>query len=177
LTRWRALLRQCKLIRDQDFLRCKRQRLGVAVVIYTPIHDGSLTTVHANSPRDALSRLETMVLMAGTELPSRAIREQITSAVKLLVHVNRSEDGVRRVTSISEITGLEGDTPLLQELFRWQRSGRNERRIVGTYVATGIVPRLAEQLRERGADLPPSIFQPDGEASSPTSSRNGDRGA
>jgi pilus assembly protein CpaF len=147
------------------------------VVIYTPIHDGSLTTVHANSPRDALSRLETMVLMAGTELPSRAIREQITSAVKLLVHVNRSEDGVRRVTSISEITGLEGDTPLLQELFRWQRSGRNERRIVGTYVATGIVPRLAEQLRERGADLPPSIFQPDGEASSPTSSRNGDRGA
>ena len=140
-------------------------------------HDGSLTTVHANSPRDALSRLETMVLMAGTELPSRAIREQITSAVKLLVHVNRSEDGVRRVTSISEITGLEGDTPLLQELFRWQRSGRNERRIVGTYVATGIVPRLAEQLRERGADLPPTIFQPDGEASSPTSSRNGDRGA
>lgn len=122
-------------------------------------HDGSITTVHANSPRDALSRLETMVLMAGTELPSRAIREQITSAVQLLVHVSRSEDGVRRIQSISEITGLESETPLLQEIFRWQRSGRSERRLQGRYVATGIAPQLAERLRERGADLPSSMFQ------------------
>lgn len=122
-------------------------------------HDGSLTTVHANSPRDAISRLETMVLMAGTELPSRAIREQITSAVQLLVHVSRSDDGVRRIQSISEITGLESETPLLQEIFRWQRSGRSERRVEGRYVATGIVPQLADRLRERGADLPHAMFQ------------------
>jgi pilus assembly protein CpaF len=121
-------------------------------------HDGSLTTVHANSPRDALSRLETMVLMAGTELPSRAIREQITSAVQLLVHVARGEDGVRRIHSISEITGLEGDVPLLQELFRWRRSGRNERRVEGQFVATGITPRLVERLRERGAEVPSQWF-------------------
>ena len=122
-------------------------------------HEGSLTTVHANSPRDAVSRLETMVLMSGTELPSRAIREQITSAVQLLVHVNRCEDGVRRIQSISEITGLESETPLLQEIFRWQRLGRSERRLEGRYVATGIPPQLAGKLRERGADLPAGMFQ------------------
>src|SRR5262249_51464320 len=80
-------------------------------------HDGSLTTVHANTTRDALARLETMVLMAGIELPSRAIREQIVSALHLIVHVKRYEDGVRRVASIAEIVGLEGTTPLTQELF------------------------------------------------------------
>ncbi|MEC7725102.1 MAG: CpaF family protein, partial [Planctomycetota bacterium] len=124
-------------------------------------HEGSITTVHANSPRDALSRLETMVLMAGTELPSRAIREQITSAIQLLVHVNRGEDGVRRVESISEVTGLEGETPLLQELFHWQRTGRNERRLVGRYVATGIQPTVGDQLRSRGAALPAELFRPE----------------
>jgi len=132
-------------------------------------HDGSLTTVHANSPRDALHRLETMVLMAGTELPSRAIREQITSAVQLMVHVSRNEDGVRRIQSISEIVGLEGETPLLQEIFRWQRTGRSERRIEGRYLSTGIPPRIAERLRERGAELPPQLFQANGspDASAP----------
>ncbi|MEC7584679.1 MAG: ATPase, T2SS/T4P/T4SS family, partial [Planctomycetota bacterium] len=124
-------------------------------------HDGSLTTVHANSPRDALSRLETMVLMAGTELPSRAIREQLTSAVQMLVHVNRDEDGVRRIVSISEITGLEGSTPLLQEIFRWQRSGRSERRVEGRYVATGITPRISDRLRERGAEIQQQWFRPE----------------
>ena len=124
-------------------------------------HDGSLTTVHANSPRDALSRLETMVLMAGTELPSRAIREQITSAVQLLVHVSRGEDGVRRVRSVSEVTDLEGETPLLQEIFGWQRTGRSERHIQGRYVATGIQPAIADQLRKRGADLPQQLFAPE----------------
>ena len=127
-------------------------------------HDGSLTTVHANSPRDALNRLETMVLMAGTELPSRAIREQITSAIQLMVHVSRGEDGVRRVESVSEVAGIEGDTPLLQEIFRWQRSGRSERRVEGLFQATGITPRIADKLRERGADLPPRLFQPDAPA-------------
>ncbi len=91
-------------------------------------HDGSLTTVHANSPRDALARLETMVLMAGVELPSRAIREQIVSALHLIVHVRRFEDGVRRVASIAEIIGLEGLTPLTQEIFRFERRGRKGRK-------------------------------------------------
>lgn len=122
-------------------------------------HDGSLTTVHANSPRDALSRLETMVLMAGTELPSRAIREQIASAVQVLVHVNRDEDGVRRVVSISEIVGLEGETPLLQELFRWERTGRSERRVEGRFTAAGIAPRLAERMRSRGVEVPAEWFR------------------
>ena len=86
-------------------------------------HDGSLTTIHANTPRDALARLETMVLMAGLDLPSRAIREQIVSAIQLLIHIKRYEDGVRRVASIVEITGLEGNTPLTQELFKFERRG------------------------------------------------------
>ena len=97
-------------------------------------HDGSLTTVHANTPRDALARLETMVLMAGLELPSRAIREQIVSAIHLIVHVKRYEDGVRRVASIAEITGLEGLTPLTQDIFRFERRGRKGRNVLGEFV-------------------------------------------
>ena len=89
-------------------------------------HDGGITTVHANSPRDALARLETMVLMAGLDLPSRAIREQIVSALHLIVHVRRFEDGVRRVESIAEIVGMEGTTPQLQDIFRFE-SARPER--------------------------------------------------
>jgi pilus assembly protein CpaF len=122
-------------------------------------HDGGMTTVHANTPRDALSRLETMVLMAGVELPSRAIREQVVSALHYLVHVKRYEDGVRRVASIAEITGLEGLTPLTQELFRFERRGRKGRMLLGEHVATGIVPRLVDELRERDIAVPLSLFQ------------------
>jgi len=122
-------------------------------------HEGSLTTVHANSPRDALSRLETMSLMAGVELPQRAIREQIVAALDVLVHVERQEDGVRRVAAIAEVVGSEGEVPLLQEIFRFQRQGRRGDRVTGEYVATGIVPRLADRLRERGQDLPVALFQ------------------
>jgi pilus assembly protein CpaF len=122
-------------------------------------HDGGMTTIHANTPRDALSRLETMVLMAGVELPSRAIREQIVSALHFLVHVKRYEDGVRRVASIAEITGLEGLTPLTQELFRFERRGRKGRCVVGEFVATGIVPRLVEEMREREIQVPLTLFQ------------------
>jgi pilus assembly protein CpaF len=122
-------------------------------------HDGGLCTIHANSPRDALSRLETMVLMAGTELPSRAVREQIVSAIQLVVHVRRHDDGVRRIDSIAEITGLEGVTPLLQDLFVFKRHGREGRRVVGEFTATGIVPRMAEDLREMGLHLPTVLFQ------------------
>jgi pilus assembly protein CpaF len=122
-------------------------------------HDGGMCTVHANSPRDALARLETMVLMAGTELPSRAVREQIVSAIQLVVHVRRHDDGVRRIDSIAEITGLEGLTPLLQDLFMFKRHGREGRRVLGEFTATGIVPRLVEDLRETGVHVPTTLFQ------------------
>ena len=122
-------------------------------------HDGGMTTVHANSPRDALARLETMVLMAGLDLPSRAIREQIVSALHLIVHVRRFEDGVRRVESIAEIVGMEGMTPQLQDIFRFERRGQRGRQIAGEFVATGIVPRIVEELQERGIEIPRTIFQ------------------
>ncbi len=121
-------------------------------------HDGSLGTVHANSPRDALSRLETMVLMAGLELPARAIREQIVSALDLIVHVERFEDGVRRISTVTEIVGLEGDTPLLQDIFAFERRGLERGRVLGDFGATGIVPRCATQLRQRGTEVPPAWF-------------------
>ena len=122
-------------------------------------HDGSMSTIHANSPRDAISRLETMVLTAGADLPSRAIREQIVSAIHLLVHVRRFEDGVRRVESISEITGMESLTPLLQEIFHYRRQGFQGKRLRGEYSATGTVPRVAQEMRQRGVDLSLSLFQ------------------
>jgi len=127
-------------------------------------HDGGLCTVHANSPRDALSRLETMVLMAGTELPSRAVREQIVSAIHLLVHVRRYDDGVRRIESIAELTGLEGNTPLMQDIFAFRRRGRQGRRIVGQFTGMGIVPRMVEDLREEGVQVAAAMFQRTGEA-------------
>lgn len=126
-------------------------------------HDGSMTTVHANSARDALARLETMVLLTGTELPSRAIREQIVSAIHLVVHVARYEDGVRRVSSISEITGLEGATPLMQDIFVFKRTGRRDGRVLGHFDATGIIPQAMEALRERGVQMPLAVFQSTGE--------------
>ncbi|MDB5341645.1 MAG: type secretion system protein [Schlesneria sp.] len=122
-------------------------------------HDGSMTTIHSNSPRDALARLETMVLMAGVDLPSRAIREQIVSAIQLVVQVRRYEDGVRRVESIVEITGLEGLIPQTQELFRFERRGRKGKIIDGQFVATGIVPRFVEELSARGLDIPLELFR------------------
>ncbi|MEO0715518.1 MAG: CpaF family protein [Planctomycetota bacterium] len=123
-------------------------------------HDGGLTTIHANSPRDALSRLETMVLTAGTELPSKAIREQMTSALQLVVHVRRFEDGVRRIGAISEITGMEGDTPQLQEIFGYKYRGTpgGPRTITGSFATAGIVPRCVETLRERGINVPIELF-------------------
>jgi len=122
-------------------------------------HDGGMCTVHANSPRDALARLETMVLMAGIELPSRAVREQIVSAIHLLVHVRRYDDGIRRIESIAEITGLEGLTPLMQEIFAFRRRGREGRRVVGHFTAMGVVPRMVDELRDEGVQIPAAMFQ------------------
>ena len=125
-------------------------------------HEGSMCTIHANSPRDALARLETLVLMAGLDLPSRAIREQIVAALDLIVHVRRDEDGRRRVASIAEIVGMEGETPLLQDVFVFRRRGFERGRVLGEHAATGIVPRFVPALRERGAEVPVAWFQAQG---------------
>ncbi|MEZ6090009.1 MAG: CpaF family protein [Pirellulaceae bacterium] len=122
-------------------------------------HDGSLTTIHANSPRDAISRLETMVLMAGIDLPARAIREQAVSAIDIIIQVKRYEDGVRRVQSISELVGMEGETAQLQEIYRFAATGKANRKITGEFVSTGVVPRVAERLRENHVDVPMHLFQ------------------
>ncbi len=122
-------------------------------------HDGGIGTIHANSTRDALSRLETMVLMAGVELPSRAVREQIVSAIHLLVHVRRYDDGVRRIESVAELTGLEGSTPQMQELFGFRRRGKQGRRVIGHFAATGVVPRMVDELREEGVQISSALFQ------------------
>ena len=115
-------------------------------------HDGSLTTTHANSPRDCISRLETMVLMSGIELPSKAIRDQISSAIDLIVQQSRLRDGSRKVVSITEITGMEGDTVQLQDIFRYETDGDIDAngKFVGKFVATGIIPKTAEKIKENG---------------------------
>ena len=117
-------------------------------------HEGSLSTLHANSPRDALSRLETMVLMAGTELPSRAIREQIASALDLIIHQMRLRDGSRKIVSITEVQRLEGDTITTQELFRFEQRGVMDGKVVGEHVFTGLRPLFAERLIAEGVELP-----------------------
>lgn len=123
-------------------------------------HDGSLTTVHANSPKDVLMRLETMVLMAGMELPSRAIREQIASAVNLIVQQSRFEDGSRKITYITEITGRDGDVITMQDICRFESKGRGpDGKVLGEYKFTGNVPRFAEMTRASGSSkLAPDFF-------------------
>ena len=110
-------------------------------------HDGSLTTIHANSPRDALYRLDTMVAMANLNLPERAVRQQVASAVNLIIQATRLSDGSRRVTAISEITGMEGEVITLQDLFMFERTGMSpERKVLGRFRATGIRPKCSEKL-------------------------------
>lgn len=125
-------------------------------------HDGSISTVHANSPRDVLRRLETMVLMSGVDLPLRAIREQVASAIQLIVHQSRLADGTRRFTHVSEITGMEGDTIMMQDIFLFDlAAGRNaEGHFLGTLRPTGVRPALLQRLADRGHALPPSVFDP-----------------
>ena len=125
-------------------------------------HDGSLTTVHANSPRDVVSRLETMVLMSGLDLPSRAIREQISSAVDLIVHESRMSDGSRRITHITEVLGLEGTQTIMQDIFEFKQTGVDaDGKILGYLAPTGSVPTFFEQIKSRGLSLDPVIFQPE----------------
>ncbi|GAA5030638.1 CpaF family protein [Terrabacter aeriphilus] len=123
-------------------------------------HDGSITTLHANSSRDSLARLETMVLMAGVELPVRAIREQVSGAVDLIVQQSRLKDGSRRVVAITEVLGMESDVITLQDIFVFDYSaGRDEKgRFLGQLVPTGIRPKFAEDLADHGVELPPALF-------------------
>lgn len=115
-------------------------------------HDGSLTTTHANSPRDAVSRLETMVMMGGVELPSKAIRDQIASAIDLIVQQSRLRDGTRKVVSVTEVTGMEGNVVQMQDIFKYEHTGETgvDGKFIGDFVATGIIPNALEKIRENG---------------------------
>jgi pilus assembly protein CpaF len=126
-------------------------------------HDGSLTTVHANSPRDTLARIETLVLMAGFDLPVRAIREQMASALDLIVHLTRLRDGTRRITHITEVQGMEGDVITMQDVFLFDFGmGVDEEGIFkGHLKATGVRPRFAEKLADLGIRLGPDVFHPE----------------
>jgi pilus assembly protein CpaF len=124
-------------------------------------HDGSMTTIHANNARDAISRLENMVAMAGIEMPLKAVRSQIASAVHLIVQASRLQDGSRRMTSITEITGMEGDVISMQEIFRFQRKGlAPDNKIIGHFTGTGVRSNFTERFRLMGYDLPPGIYEP-----------------
>ena len=123
-------------------------------------HDGSLTTIHANSPRDALSRLETMVLMSGMELPVKAIRDQIGSAVGLIIQQSRLSDGSRKIIDISEVTGLEGDRITLQDIFRFKQTGFDKNgKVQGSFIPTGNIPTFIDDWRSRGISFQMNIFQ------------------
>ena len=124
-------------------------------------HDGSMTTIHANSARDGVSRLENMIAMAGIEMPIKAVRSQISSAVNLIVQASRLQDGTRRMTSITEITGMEGDVISMQEVFKFQRTGLTpENKIIGHFTATGVRSHFSERFRMWGYDLPAHIYEP-----------------
>jgi len=122
-------------------------------------HDGSMTTVHANTPRDALSRVEQMVGMAGLDIPARSIRGQIASAIHVVIQAERMEDGTRRIVSVAEISGMEEDVICMQEIFRFRRVGRgSDGRVLGQYEATGVRPRFMEALAARGISLSSDLF-------------------
>ena len=124
-------------------------------------HDGSMTTIHANNARDAVSRLENMIAMSGIEMPIKAVRSQIASAVHLIVQASRLQDGSRRMTSITEVTGMEGDVISMQEIFRFQRVGLSpDNKIIGHFTGTGVRSNFSERFRLWGYDLPPSIYEP-----------------
>jgi pilus assembly protein CpaF len=127
-------------------------------------HEGSLSTLHANSPRDAMNRLETMVLMAGVEIPIAAIRDYVSSALSVIVHLSRMRDGTRRITQVTEVVGMEGDIITMQDIFRFRFQGVDEqRRIVGQAEPTGIRPKFADHFKAMGVTVPTEVFGADGE--------------
>jgi pilus assembly protein CpaF len=123
-------------------------------------HDGSITTAHANSPRDVLSRLETMTLMAGMELPVRAVRTQIGSAINLIIQQSRLQDGSRKLTHITEVQGMDGDTIILHDLFRYVQDYLDDKgKSVGHFEASGFRPTFMDKFRTHGIELPQDLFQ------------------
>jgi len=123
-------------------------------------HDGSLTTVHANAPRDALSRIETMIAMGATSMPEKALRQQIAAAIQIVVQQSRMSDGTRKVTSVSEITGMEGEVITMQEIYAFEKVGvTQEGKVVGRFRATGVRPKVCERLRACGITLPATMFE------------------
>ncbi|MBY0314105.1 MAG: Flp pilus assembly complex ATPase component TadA [Bdellovibrionales bacterium] len=135
-------------------------------------HDGSMTTVHANNPREAVSRLETLCLMAGMDLPVRAIREQIASAVDIIVQISRLSDGTRKIIDISEIQGLQGDTVTILPVFQFKETGINPKtdKIEGQYYSEGLIPKFIEELRQKGVEIPTDIFSNDDPKNAPGNS-------
>jgi pilus assembly protein CpaF len=124
-------------------------------------HEGSMSTVHANTPRDALSRLETMILMSGLEIPVTAIREYISSALSLIVHLGRLSDGTRKITRVAEVVGMEGEVITMQDIFQFHQKGVEEGgKVIGQVTATGIRPKFAEKLLAQGLQLPSGLFTP-----------------
>jgi pilus assembly protein CpaF len=122
-------------------------------------HDGSISTVHANSPRDALSRLETMVLMAGFELPAKAIREQVSAALNVIIQVARLSDGTRKIVKVSEVTGMEGEVVVMQDIFVFEKQGLDpEGKVIGQFRASGVRPKFLEMIHMAGIHLAAEIF-------------------
>jgi pilus assembly protein CpaF len=121
-------------------------------------HDGSMTTVHANNPRDCISRLETLVLMAGVDFPIQVVRKQIASAIHLIVQASRFRDGSRKVTHITEIQGIEGETPILADIFKFVEKGEKDGKVLGAFEPAGLRPKCAPTLKRHGFDLPPAMF-------------------
>ena len=159
----RDLVRNCLRMRPDRIIvgECRGGEALDMLQAMNTGHDGSLTTVHANSPRDVISRLETMVLMSGMDLPSRAIREQIASAVDIIIHESRLADGSRKVTAITEVTGMEGQQIVMQDLFTFRQTGVAENgKITGEFKPTGAMPTFFDTLKSRGITLDPKIFQP-----------------
>jgi pilus assembly protein CpaF len=121
-------------------------------------HEGSLTTIHANSPRDALSRLENMVLMSGMDLPHRAIREQIAAAINVIVQLERMRDGSRKVVAVTEVQGMEGDIITMSDIYKFEKVGFENGRVIGMLRPTGLRPRFVDKIEEVGIHLPPGVF-------------------
>ncbi|MCS6803546.1 MAG: CpaF family protein [Acidobacteriota bacterium] len=159
----RDLVRNCLRMRPDRIVvgECRSDEAIDMLQAMNTGHDGSLTTIHANSPRDALARLETMISMGGLNLSDKAMRQQIASAIHLIVQAGRLSDGSRKVTHVTEITGMEGETVTMQDIFVFERTGVDANgRVMGTHKPTGIRPKFAERLRRYGYNLNSSIFEP-----------------
>jgi pilus assembly protein CpaF len=159
----RDLLRNALRMRPERIIvgECRGEETLDMLQAMNTGHDGSMTTLHANSTRDVLARLETLVLFSGFAIPESAIRGQISSAIDLIVHASRLADGTRRVMSVSEVTGMEGSIVTTQEIFIFKRRGiGTEGEVLGQFEATGVTPACLDRLQVSGASIDPAIFEP-----------------